>query len=206
MVMLGLNIFTDTKNRMKQFLFLVLILCLTELSAQITVEADITSGCNPSLISFNIQPESARDTITTIEWNFGNWTATRSELSPSVLFDVAGSFDVSCVINGVNAINELDFISITECSDTLNLPNVFSPNEDNVNDIFTVKTNGITSYSFSVYARSGNLIYKTESPAIIWDGRSLSGQKMKNGIYFYIIRQLDGEPLNEFKGIVYLFE
>lgn len=91
-------------------------------------------------------------------------------------------------------------------ADTLKVPNVFSPNEDNINDFFKVKTNGINIYSFSVYTRSGTLVYKTESPAIIWDGRSLSGQKMKNGIYFYIIRQVGAVPLNEVKGIVYLFE
>ncbi len=153
------------------------------------------------MVNFSISPAS--DTILTYQWNFGNLDGTSSVPNPSFVFDSAGIYTVSCVINGVTTITETGFINVSDC---LNIPNVFSPNEDNINDFFEVKTNGINNYSFSVFTRSGTLVYKTESPTIIWDGRSLSGHKMKNGIYFYTIRPMDGGALNEAKGIVYLFE
>jgi gliding motility-associated-like protein len=204
MYMLGLNIFTDAFNRMKHFLFFIFLFISLGLKAQVSILADVTSGCNPIRVNFSIQPLVARDTITSYKWIFGNGD-TSSVMSPSTVYYEAGSFMARCTINGLNIL-ESDMISIIECSDSLDVPNVFSPNDDNKNDFFKVKTNGINSYSFMIFTRSGTLIYKTESPTIQWDGRSLSGQKMKNGIYFYIIRRMDGEPLNEVKGIVYLFD
>lgn len=204
--MIGINIFTHAKRRMKQLLFFIFITFFTGLNAQISVQADVTSGCKPLRVNFSIIPISALDTITAVEWNFGNLIPTSSEISPTVLFNSTGKFDVLCTINGNFSISENDYINVLDCSDTLEVPNVFSPNDDNINDYFEIETNGISSYSFEVYTRSGTLVYKSESPTIFWDGRSLSGHKMKNGVYFYIIRQLEGEPLNEVNGIVYLYE
>ncbi len=191
---------------MKQFLAFTFLLISAALTAQISIQADDTASCSASIISFRIEPASALDTITSVEWVFGNWTAVSTQMKPSVLYNLPGTFDVICTINGSYTITENSMVRIIDCSDTLNLPNVFSPNDDNINDRFMVETNGISSYSFSVFTRSGTLVYKSESPAIEWDGRSLSGQKVKSGIYFYTIQQLNGKPLNEFKGFVYLFE
>ena len=212
--MLGLNIFTDAIIRMKIFLIILLLSVSVGMEAQqVTIQADISTGCNPLLVSFSIQPESARDSITAYEWNFGNWTSLRTEMFPVVEFPM-GSFDVSCTISTIDSsysitqmdsVNEMT-IDVMNCDDNLSIPNVFSPNDDNINDFFKIDTDGISEYTFSVYTRSGTLVYKSRSPTIIWDGRSLSGQKMKNGIYFYIISRPDDVPLNEVKGIVYLFE
>ncbi len=203
----GLNIFMNALNRMKQLLFFIcLFISVGTVAQQPFIQADVLTGCNPFTVNFSIQPESARDTITSFEWNFGNWTLISTDSTPSVLYNITGTFDVICTLNGNYQVTGNDLITVMDCSDTLDPPNVFSPNDDNINDFFEVKTNGISTYTFSVYTRSGTLIYKTESLVIIWDGRSLSGHKMKNGIYFYTIRQLESEPLNEAKGIVYLFE
>jgi len=199
----GLNIFTDAFNRMK-YIFISFCFFITALlNAQVTIHADVTSGCYPLKVSFTLQPANALDTITSVSWDFGNGK-TSVILSPEVTYDSTGIFTISCLINGTTTITSTDLIRVAQ--ECLIVPNVFSPNEDNINDIFEVKTDGINVYTFSVYTRSGTLIYKTESPSIQWDGRSFSGHKMRNGIYFYIIRQLESKPLNEVKGIVYLFE
>jgi len=96
-------------------------------------------------------------------------------------------------------------IKVINCDSLMNIPNVFSPNNDDFNDFFIVDTNGKSIYYFSVFSSSGTLIYKSESPSIIWDGRSMSGQEMGNGIYYYTISRKDNVFLNEVKGFVYLF-
>ncbi len=204
--MRGINIFTDAFSEMKYSIVILLILISAGLEAQVSVHADITTGCNPLTVNFSIEPESARDTITSYEWNFGNWTSVSSDSTPTLTYTITGTFDVICIINGLYPVTADAYITVLDCSDTLSVPNVFTPNDDNLNDYFEVKTDGISTYAFSVYTRSGTLVYKTESPSIFWDGRSLSGQKMKNGIYFYTIVQQDSQPLNEVKGLVYLFE
>jgi gliding motility-associated-like protein len=202
--MLGINIFTATKSRMKELLILLFIIGFTELTAQVVLQADDTTVCNAMLVKFSIQPSSSHDTITAVSWDFGNGEVS-SDLSPSMLYADAGKYTVSCLINGSFNISVTDMIRVIECSDTLKTPNVITPNEDRINDVFEVKTNGVSIYSFSVFTRSGTLIYKTESPTIMWDGTSLKQHMVKSGIYYYTIHPLDGNPLNEIKGFVYLF-
>ena len=102
----------------------------------------------------------------------------------------------------------------TGCSDTtvsevvagnlIDVPNVFSPNGDNINDYLRIRTNGINLFSLDIYTRAGVLVYKSESFNLIWDGRSFSGHELSPGIYYYIIRQIDGDAGIEKRGFVHL--
>jgi gliding motility-associated-like protein len=87
----------------------------------------------------------------------------------------------------------------------LEIPNVFSPNGDQVNDYFEVSTDGTTVYEFSVFTRTGTRIYHSLSPRIFWDGKSLEGIELREGTYYYVIEE-DGGP-NPFKkaGFMYLY-
>jgi gliding motility-associated-like protein len=78
-------------------------------------------------------------------------------------------------------------VRVVDVKDTLDIPNVFSPNDDNINDNWIVKSNGRTTYSLRIFTRTGTLIYQVEAPIIIWDGRNQSGQEMAADTYFYII-------------------
>ncbi|KAF5434997.1 C-terminal domain of CHU protein family protein [Candidatus Methanophagaceae archaeon] len=71
----------------------------------------------------------------------------------------------------------------------LQIPNVFTPNGDQVNDYFEVTTDGTTLYEFSVFTRTGTRIYHSLSPRILWDGRSIDGKELKEGIYYYVIEE-----------------
>jgi hypothetical protein len=42
------------------------------------------------------------------------------------------------------------------------IPNVFSPNGDNINDLYRPLFNGIKSIIFNIYDQSGNLMYTEE--------------------------------------------
>jgi len=92
-----------------------------------------------------------------------------------------------------------------EVFDVLKYPNVFTPNDDNINDYFQVITNGRTVYSLRVYSRSGMLVYRAESPIIIWDGRNQSGQELPPDIYFFTIKSVDGTGSPATNGFVNLF-
>lgn len=99
----------------------------------------------------------------------------------------------------------LNQVSDSITSDSLDAPNVFTPNLDGFNDFFEIKTNGINRYEFSVYARSGMLVYKSESAVINWDGRSLAGDIVRPGVYYYVIIQTNGPSSNTKKGFVQIF-
>jgi gliding motility-associated-like protein len=87
----------------------------------------------------------------------------------------------------------------------LEIPNVFSPNHDQVNDYFEVSTDGTTVYEFSVFTRSGTRIYHSLSPRIFWDGKSLDGIDLREGTYYYIIEEQGGSNPFEKAGFIYLY-
>ena len=89
--------------------------------------------------------------------------------------------------------------------DMLECPNVFTPNQDGRNDNFVVGSNGLTIYNMQVFSQNGILVYKTEAPLIIWDGRNLSGQELSPGTYYYIIKPINGAGSSEKKGFVELY-
>lgn len=65
-------------------------------------------------------------------------------------------------------------------SDIVNIPNVFTPNDDGVNDTWTVVSPN--EAEVSILNRWGNLVFSEKSKTIIWDGNNLS-----DGVYYYII-------------------
>ena len=87
----------------------------------------------------------------------------------------------------------------------LDVPNVFTPNGDEVNDYFEVTTDGVTVYDFTVFTRTGTRIYHSLSPRIFWDGRSIGGKELPEGIYYYVIEEEGGsEPFNS-AGFMHLY-
>jgi len=93
-----------------------------------------------------------------------------------------------------------------DTSDTeLSIPNVFSPNGDGQNDYIDVVTNGVTVYEFTVFTRSGSRIYHSLSPRIFWDGNSIGGQELSEGVYYYVIEEQGDEEPYEKAGFIHLF-
>jgi len=82
---------------------------------------------------------------------------------------------------------------------------VFSPNGDQINDYFEVDTDGTTIYEFSIFTRAGTRIYHSLSPRIFWDGNSLDGKELKEGIYYYVIEEEGGTSPFDKAGFMYLF-
>ena len=72
------------------------------------------------------------------------------------------------------------------------IPNVFTPNGDGTNDVFTFSVVGATGVSFSIYNRWGNIIQSVASSAsattMLWDGHTTSGEECSGGVYFYTLQ------------------
>ncbi len=78
--------------------------------------------------------------------------------------------------------------------DRIYIPNAFSPNGDNINDVFKVlsQRTDLQILQFSIYDRWGNEIYseseKNINELLGWNGLSLDGEKMNPGVFVYYIR------------------
>src|SRR5690606_18813705 len=70
------------------------------------------------------------------------------------------------------------------------IPNVFSPNGDNVNDVFAVLPSSdaeIIGMEGSIFDRWGDLVYGSSGLTFQWDGR-MAGTPMNPAVYVYIIQ------------------
>ena len=86
-------------------------------------------------------------------------------------------------------------INVENCEPDLIIPNVFTPNGDEMNDRFTIGTTNISFLSCDIYNRWGQKIYTWNGINGFWDGRTTSGTEIPDGTYFYIIQAkgLNGE-------------
>ena len=114
------------------------------------------------------------------------------------------------IVDGGNCVFEESFDiigasdDIIDCSDIF-IPNIFSPNNDGFNDIFSVffdPSNGVRNVmSLQVYNRWGSLMFEQNdflpnTTNTGWDG-DFNGEPLNFGVYLYItvIRFDDGRTL-----------
>ena len=123
---------------------------------------------------------------------------------PPVLFDEIPKTDTiyyhypektlaACYI--LTAVDSADNESVCDkqCIDVCNyyeLPNIFTPNGDGVNDLFQplpFPEEFIDHIDIKIYNRWGNLVYQTDDPYINWDGTNMNtGKPVPDGVYYYI--------------------
>ena len=79
----------------------------------------------------------------------------------------------------------------------LYIPNIFSPNNDNVNDAFAINSNSSEAFivQIMIFDRWGEMVYHQEGfnvgeEAMFWDGR-FNGVECNPGVYVYVIDYLD---------------
>jgi gliding motility-associated-like protein len=74
------------------------------------------------------------------------------------------------------------------------IPNVFTPNEDGLNDVFIVYGTGLTKFEMTVFDRWGEKLFVSNDQLKGWDG-SYKGKLSKNDAYPYMIQytSLDGK-------------
>ncbi|MBD99544.1 MAG: hypothetical protein CMO34_06850 [Verrucomicrobia bacterium] len=109
-----------------------------------------------------------------------------------------GHFNIDYIVE--NQFNCLDTSSQTVLvfdEFELKIPNVFTPNYDNVNDRFEIEACGIYDFRITIHNRYGQQVFESTSLNFSWDGR-INGKRAHPGVYFYDIDVLDfkGERKN----------
>jgi len=66
-------------------------------------------------------------------------------------------------------------------------PNVFTPNNDGINDEFLVSSScSFTGYQLTVYSRWGQKVFTSDRPLLGWDG-TVGGLPLPNGVYYWLL-------------------
>jgi len=115
----------------------------------------------------------------TWKWNTG-------ETSPSIRIVAPGTYAATISVNGCETTDSI--IVSRDCY--LDIPNVFTPNGDGINDFFFPRqllAKGLTRFSMSIYNRWGQQIFSGGTlDGRGWDG-NLNGAPQPEGVYVYVI-------------------
>jgi gliding motility-associated-like protein len=89
---------------------------------------------------------------------------------------------------GCKQIDTLNVVVINE--NMLIVYNVFTPNNDGVNDRFVIENAGVKEFHISIYDRWGMEVFRSDNVANFWDGTKFNDGKtiMQEGVYFYYIK------------------
>jgi gliding motility-associated-like protein len=130
--------------------------------------------------------------------------------NPTKVYDDNGKFPVMLVVKNEHGCVDTVYKVITIEEDVnIFIPNVFTPNDDGMNDVFNVKGLGLKKegYLMEIFDRWGTLVYVSRDIDKGWDG-TIKGVKAADGVYIYSVRVIGGNGVGkrEFKGHVTLMK
>jgi len=170
-----------------------------------TTDANMCSSATQTFsISVNPLPIALFDTIS---GGLYNTTFSFSDLSSGSiawLWDF-GDGITSTLQNPIHTFSGAGIYSVTQiaynqfgCSDTFRIivqpregiiiPNVFTPDDDGVNDVWFIQNSGMHEFHVEIFDRWGLKLFETTSDDIRWDGRTASGKLLTEGTYYFTLK------------------
>lgn len=143
-------------------------------------------SCEP-LAFFHANSHGAISTF----WDLGD-TSVIGKTQFFYKYPQKGDYLVKYVINRDTfcADSVIKKISVGEYSpENIEIPNVFTPNNDGINEIYTIRGMNFLcdEYEFYVYNRWGQLVYKAINVPVWWDGR-YNGLPLSPSTYYYVFK------------------
>jgi gliding motility-associated-like protein len=171
--------------------------------------ASVYNGLTPLPVTFTNTSFSSNPVGTSYTWSFGDGNGLGSnDTTVTHVYNTDGYFPVILTAqNGYCKDTAVRYIKVELISKFV-VPNVFTPNGDGKNDVFTFDALNMGEITLSIFDRWGLKMFEsTSSGNVIWDGKNKSGNTVTDGTYFYIIKAtgLDGSNY-DLKGTINVFQ
>jgi gliding motility-associated-like protein len=142
----------------------------------------------PSENIFEYEFRSNGQNCEKVSWDFGDGY-TSLDNNPRHIYAKPGIYNVKLILIADNGLvyNETETIEIISIASIDNLPNVFTPNGDRVNDEFVIETTEIIEFMITIKNRQGRTVFKSNDKNFIWDGTDMFGNVSDKAIYTYYI-------------------
>ncbi len=138
-------------------------------------------------------------------WSFGDGQLDTINSNPSHIYTIDGKYN-SCLV-AKSASGCLDSLckTIEVISDTISIPNVFTPNGDNINEVFVIFARGFQNLEVSIFDRWGLKMWSSSGATSAWDGKNTNGKECTSGTYYYIVKATKYDStIKEFSGFLTL--
>ena len=109
--------------------------------------------------------------------------------SSTIVVHEPGSFHVDVTVPCMTRGADMEIVPDPDCfiQSGIYIPNVFSPNGDGINDVFSIhpgSTITMISMEGTIYDRWGNVVFASSAIPFTWDGR-FGGENVMPGVYVY---------------------
>ncbi len=163
--------------------------------------ADPISGISPLSVNFTNQSVGA----TSYSWNLGNGS-TSSVTNPNTVYVSEGTYTIELSASSGSCSASYSTTIVVEDGLSLVIPNVFTPNGDGINDVFSINAKGVKEITLSIFNRWGLKLYDFTGPKAAWDGIISNGANASDGIYFFFLKATGyDDKVIEQNGTVNLF-
>lgn len=162
--------------------------------ARFTADPFLTTNLTPT-IHFTDQSTNA----TTWFWDFGD-NSTSVVQHPVHTYTSTGIFTVKLITtNAAGCIDSVIHEVRIDPEFAIYIPNAFTPDGDNLNDVFMPKGHEIYDFKMEIFDRWGELIFQSASLNHGWDGKANSGVEIaQQGVYVYKISLRDPQKHEHF--------
>ena len=183
----------------------------------IHVKADFTpepvKGEAPLEVTFT--DKSIRGSI--YKWEFGDDSVSELKEPDQHIYYKPGEYSVKLTIESdKGCVDSLRFDNIVVDPSNLAIPNVFTPNGDNINDYFVVESTSLRKLYVQIFSRSGMKVFDFTGEGEVlrqwkgWDGNvNDSSSKASPGVYYYIIQAIGWDDVvynsKQYRGFLQLY-
>ena len=150
--------------------------------------SDLDGGCDGAIVTFINTSDPSLD----FTWHFNDGSTSTDEIVEHTFAFDENFYAYLEVTNFLGCIDSSFFsgntLSFEDYFD-INIPNVFTPNGDNENDMFIVEVPGkiYECVDMKIYNRWGQVVFISTGNNLKWDGRTNVGIPAPEGTYFYTI-------------------
>ncbi|MBN4052355.1 PKD domain-containing protein, partial [Sphingobacteriaceae bacterium AH-315-L07] len=142
------------------------------------------------------------------EWDLGDGTLTSDQHPGIHIYSDSGNYQVTLIVeNQYGCKDTVTKIIRIKPELTFFVPNAFTPNGNGLNEYFNPKGFGINDFKIFIYNRWGEMIFKTEDPNTLWNGRRYNkGPMSPDGVYVWLISytDLEGRTIRQFGHVTLL--
>lgn len=137
-------------------------------------------------------------------WDFGFNTSTLENPCQDYSTQIGSNTAKLIARNDFGCIDSMEVEIVFGNLASVYMPNAFTPNDDDVNDVFTPQLLDIVSYEFLIFNRWGQLVFSSQEIGEGWDGK-FNGEPAKSEVYVYTLVALTKRgQVKEYKGHVTL--
>ncbi|MBI2258318.1 MAG: gliding motility-associated C-terminal domain-containing protein [Flavobacteriia bacterium] len=136
---------------------------------------------------FHVQIDNLSSTAESYNWNVSGQSQFTDTTLTSHTFEYIymGDFSISLIANNKYCDDTIN--KHFSLSQNIQFPNFFSPNNDGVNDFFSIDNINPDSFKIEIRNRWGNVVFTANDPYFKWDGEDETGKKCGEGTYFYFL-------------------